>query len=138
MNVPEREMLGASPLTYLVDHSKLFSSWFETNGVMDLIVYILSALQLPLNVFMVIVLCIYPKKSNHYNSFFFITNLAITDIVGSIVTICSVIIQQKVWSHQRDFSSFDAASFEGEMKSGCRIQMGLTTMVLTLDAEAFL
>ena len=75
-------MLGDSQLSHLVDQSGFYSSWFETSGPMDLIIYTLVSFQLPLNIFIVCVLLLYPKSNNtNFNSLYFITNLAITDIV---------------------------------------------------------
>ena len=71
-----RDMLGESSLTFLLDRSEIFSSWFETDGPMDFVIYALSSIQVPLNLFMILILVLYPKNSNpNYNSFIFITNL---------------------------------------------------------------
>ena len=88
-----RQMLGNSQLTHLVDQSGFYSSWFETSGPMDLIIYTLVSFQLPLNIFIICVLLLYSKSKNaNFNSFYFIINLATTDIVGFIMTITSVFI----------------------------------------------
>ena len=142
-------MLGESSLTFLLDHSDIFSSWFETDGPMDFVIYALSSIQVPLNLFMILILVLYPKNSNpNYNSFIFITNLAVTDIIGLILIISSVFIQQNVWSHQNNYAKFNPIAFEEKMKFGCRIQMGLltfsylntvlATMFLTLDRSIFI
>ena len=142
-------MLGESYLTYLVDHNRLFSTWFETQGPMDLIIYTLSAIQLPLNIFLIVVLLLYPRNKNvHLNSSFFITNLAFTDIFSFIMTIISVFIQQNIWSHQRNYNEFDPVVFSSSMRSGCRWQIGLFTFsylntvlatgFLTLDRYLFI
>jgi hypothetical protein len=121
-------MLGNSQLTHLIDQSGFYSSWFETAGPMDLVIYTLASFQLPLNIFIICVLLLYPKSKNaNFNSFYFIINLAIIYIVGFIMTITSVFIQQDVWSHQRDYSDFDPVGFATKMKTGCRWQMGLLT-----------
>ena len=100
-----RDMLGESSLTFLLDHSDIFSSWFETDGPMDFVIYALSSIQVPLNLLMILILVLYPKNSNpNYNSFIFITNLAVTDIIGLILIISSVFIQQNVWSHQNNYA----------------------------------
>ena len=122
-----RQMLGNSQLTHLVDQSGFYSSWFETSGPMDLIIYTLVSFQLPLNIFIICVLLLNKSNNTNFNSFYFIINLATTDIVGFIMTITSVFIQQTVWSHQRDYSDFDLSGFSTRVKTGCCWQISLLT-----------
>ena len=91
-----RQMLGNSQLTHLVDQSGFYSSWFETADPMDLVIYTLASFQLPLNIFIICVLLLNKSNNTNFNSFYFIINLANTDIVGFIMTITSVCIQQNV------------------------------------------
>ena len=144
-----RQMLGTSQLGHLVDHSDFYSSWFETDGPMDFTIYVFASCQFLLNIFVMVVLLLYPKSKNAmFNSFYFIINLAATDLVGFVMTITSVIIQQQVWSHQKDYTAFDPETFSRKMKTGCRWQMGLltfsylntvlATMFLTLDRNIFI
>eukprot|EP00092_Neocalanus_flemingeri_P014414 GFUD01015549.1.p1 GENE.GFUD01015549.1~~GFUD01015549.1.p1 ORF type:complete len:458 (+),score=72.20 GFUD01015549.1:61-1434(+) len=144
-----RTILGTSQLTYLVDHSDLYSAWFETDGPMDYTIYVLASCQVVLNMFVIVVLLLYPKiNESQFNSFYFIINLAATDLIGFVMTITSVFIQQNVWNHQKDYNFFNPEIFVKKMRTGCRWQMGLLTFsylntvlattFLTLDRNIFI
>ena len=60
-------MLGDSQLSHLVDQSGFYSSWFETAGPMDLVIYTLASFHLPLNIFIICVLFLYPKSKVTYH-----------------------------------------------------------------------
>ena len=61
----------------------------------------LSIIPLPLNIFVISVLLVYLRSANiHQNSFYFIINLAITDIFGSILNIIFINLNLNTWSHQ--------------------------------------
>ena len=106
------EMLGHSQMCHLVEHREVYSSWYETYGPMDFTIYILGIFQVILNMFVISVLLFFPKNKNpQFNSFYFIINLAATDIVGFVMNLNTVFIQQHVWSHQKDYSSFDPETY---------------------------
>ena len=103
-------------MIHLVEHREVYSSWFEIYGPMYFTIYILGILQVILNSFVISVLLLYPKDKNpQFNSFYFITNLAATDIVGFVMNLITVFIQQHVWSHQKDYSSFDPETYAKEL-----------------------
>ena len=92
------QLLTSFNLGYLVD----YSSWYG-DGPMELGVMIVSSIQVLLNMMVIIILVLYAfNMKDKNNSFYFIVNLAATDIVGFILLSVAFKIQesglQRFWS----------------------------------------
>ena len=122
------QVLDTSLLIHLVEYSDSYSPWFEAEGPMEWTAYFLSSFQVLFNLIIIIVLTVYGilKKFDN-NSFNFIINLAITDVVGFVILLITIQIRATYWSHQRDYTTFDPDLFSSGMRDGCRMNMGLLT-----------
>ena len=122
------QVLENSLLGHLVEYSDIYSPWFETEGPMEWSAYVLSSFQVVLNLFIVIILIIYAINKNvENNSFYFIINLATTDLIGFMMLLISLQIQASIWSHQSEYAAYDPDVFSSKMRTGCSIQMGILT-----------
>ena len=144
------QVLGDSPLCHLVEYSHVYSPWFEAEGPMEWTAYVLSSFQVVLNLLIIIILVIYAiNKKVENNSFYFIINLATTDLVGFLMLLIALQIQASTWSHQRDYTAYDPDLFSSrKMRAGCRVQIGIlhfsylntvfATISLTVDRFLFI
>ena len=134
------KLLESFNLGYIVQ----YSSWFD-DGPFEIIVTVLSSLQVLLNLLVIIVLALYVfnmKVKN--NSFYFIINLAATDIVGFLLLLAALKIQESTWSNE----AYGPDIFTLKMTKGCQRQMALlsfsylntilATVSLTLDRFLFI
>ena len=111
------QLLTSFNLGYLVD----YSSWYG-DGPMELGVMIVSSTQVLLNMMVILVLALYAKNiKDKNNSFYFIVNLAATDIVGFLLLLVAFKIQESAL----DYKDSGPDIFLMKMTEGCQIQMGL-------------
>lgn len=138
------QVLSQSPLGHLVTYSDTYYPWFEAEGPMEWTAYTLSSIQVLLNLPIIIILIMYLRKKNiDKNSFFFIINLAMTDVVSFLILLIAIQIRASYWSNQ-----VDPDIFSSKMRDGCRINMGLlsfsylntifATLTLTVDRFLFI
>ena len=143
------QVLGDSQLGHFVNYSEVYSPWFETDGPMEWIAYGLSSLQVILNLFIIIILIIYViNKDVDNKSFYFIINLATTDIVGFLMFIIVMQIRSSYWSKHGDYTSYDPDASSSKMSDMCPVNMGLltfsylntisATLLLTVDRFLFI
>ena len=148
MIINKTEGLENSSLGYLVEYSDVYSAWFETEGPMEWTAYTLSSFQVVFNLFIIIILIIYAINKNvENNSFYFIVNLATTDLIGFMMLLIALQTQTSYWSHQRDYTAYDPVEYSSKMRAGCRVQLGITfsylntvfaTISLTVDRFLFI
>ena len=125
------QLLESFHFDYLVQ----YTSWFD-DGPMELTVTILSSLQVLLNMAVIIILMLYGVNKKVNNSSYFIVNLAATDIVGFLVLIYALQIQESALVNKVS----DPDLFLSEMAEGCHKQMALLSFsyLNTILATVFL
>ena len=143
------QFLEDSNLSYMLQYAS-WSNGAHTqsigdSGPMELGVTTLSVIQFLLNMTIIIVLMLNGiNKKVKNNSFYFIVNLAATDLVGFILIIVALKIQENSWTYKS--SSSDV--FSEKMTKGCQRQINLftfsylntvlATVFLTLDRFLFI
>ena len=142
------QVLGDSQLGHFVNYSEVYSTLFEKDEWKE-IAYGLSSFQVILNLSIIIILIIYViNKDVENNSFYFIINLATTDIVGFLMFIIVIQIRSSYWSKHGDYTSYDPDVSSSKMSDMCPVNMGLltfsylntisATLLLTVDRFLFI
>ena len=134
--------LGDSQLGHFVDYSEVYYPWFDKDYV-KWIAYGPSSFQVILNLSIIIILIIYViNKDVENNSFYFIINLATTDIVGFLMFI--IVMQIK----DHDYTLYDPDVSSSKRSDMCPVKQGLlafsylntisATLLLTVDRFLFI
>ena len=124
------DFLEASNLTYFSQYAA-WSNGAHTQskgetGPMEVVIMIISILQVLLNMLVILVLIlnsVIRKMRNKNKNFFFIVNLAGTDIVGFILMVVCLEIQKDSWSYK----SSPPDVFSAKISSGCQKQIAILT-----------